>query len=131
MNAIERGFQQRAIHDSAWSQLSDIESGNRKIIGVNHAVDNSQIEDAGQVLDPENVKNQIQRLKSHRSSRNENDVTKFLNELTISCDSNDPLFPHILNAVKAGATVGEVMNAMKSVFGTWSSQWNLRCENEY
>ena len=119
MNAIERGFQQRAIHDSAWSQLSDIESGNRKIIGVNHAVDNSQIEDAGQVLDPENVKNQIQRLKSHRSSRNENDVTKFLNELTISCDSNDQLFPHILNAVKAGATVGEVMNAMKSVFGTW------------
>ena len=40
MNGIERGFQQRAIHDSAWLQLSDIESGNRKIIGVNHAIDN-------------------------------------------------------------------------------------------
>ena len=64
MNGIERGFQQRAIHDSAWLQLSDIESGNRKIIGVNHAIDNSEIMDAGQVLNPENVKNQIERLKS-------------------------------------------------------------------
>ena len=119
MNGIERGFQQRAIHDSAWLQLSDIESGSRKIIGVNHAMDNSEIMDAGQILNPENVKNQIQRLKSHRSSRNENDVKKCLDELTIACNSNDQLFPHILNAVKSGATVGEVMNAMKSVFGTW------------
>ncbi|MEC9118747.1 MAG: methylmalonyl-CoA mutase family protein, partial [Candidatus Thermoplasmatota archaeon] len=119
MNGIERGFQQRAIHDSAWLQLSDIESGSRKIIGVNHAMDNSEIIDAGQVLNPENVKNQIQRLKSHRSSRNENDVKNCLDELTIACNSNDQLFPHILNAVKSGATVGEVMNAMKSVFGTW------------
>ncbi|MEC7142413.1 MAG: methylmalonyl-CoA mutase family protein, partial [Candidatus Thermoplasmatota archaeon] len=119
MNGIERGFQQRAIHDSAWLQLSDIESGSRKIIGVNHAMDNSEIMDAGQILNPENVKNQIQRLKSHRSSRNENDVKNCLDELTIACNSNDQLFPHILNAVKSGATVGEVMNVMKSVFGTW------------
>jgi len=119
MNGIERGFQQRAIHDSAWSQLSDIESGSRKIVGVNHAIDNSEIKDAGQVLNPENVKNQIERLKSHRTSRNENNVKNSLNELTIACDSNGQLFPHILNAVKSGATVGEVMNAMKSVFGTW------------
>ena len=119
MNGIERGFQQRAIHDSAWLQLSDIESGSRKIIGVNHAIDNSEIMDAGQVLNPENVKNQIQRLKSHRESRNENDVRNSLNELTIACNSNDQLFPHILNAVKSGATVGEVMTTMKSVFGTW------------
>ena len=119
MNGIERGFQQRAIHDSAWLQLSDIESGNRKIIGVNHAIDNSEIMDAGQVLNPENVKNQIERLKSHRSSRNQNDVKNSLHELTIACNSNDQLFPHILNAVKSGATVGEVMNTMKSVFGTW------------
>ena len=119
MNGIERGFQQRAIHDSAWLQLSDIESRSRKIIGVNHAMDNSEIMDAGQILNPENVKNQIQRLKSHRSSRNENNVKNCLDELTIACDSNDQLFPHILNAVKSGATVGEVMNAMKLVFGTW------------
>ena len=119
MDGIERGFQQRAIHDSAWSQLSDIESGSRKIIGVNHAIDNSEIMDAGQVLNPENVRNQIDRLKSHRSSRNENDVNNSLNELTIACGANDQLFPHILNAVKSGATVGEVMSAMKSVFGTW------------
>ena len=119
MNGIERGFQQRAIHDSAWLQLSDIESGNRKIIGVNHAIDNSEIMDAGQILNPENVKNQIERLKSHRSSRNENDVKNSLHELTIACNSSDQLFPHILNAVKSGATVGEVMNTMKSVFGTW------------
>ena len=119
MNGIERGFQQRAIHDSAWLQLSDIESGNRKIIGVNHAIDNSEIMDAGQVLNPENVKNQIERLKSHRNSRNENDVKNSLHELTIACNSSDQLFPHILNAVKSGATVGEVMNTMKSVFGTW------------
>ena len=119
MSGIERGYQQRAIHDSAWSQLSEIESAERKIIGVNHATDNSEIKDAGQVLNPENVKNQLQRLKEHRSSRNEEEVEQSLKQLTNACDSDEHLFPHILNAVKVGATVGEVMNAMKTVFGTW------------
>ena len=119
MSGIERGNQQRAIHDSAWNQLSDIESGERKIIGVNHATDNSEIIDAGQKLNPENVKNQIERLKLHRSSRNEDDVNDCLIKLTMACDSEGQLFPHILNAVKCGATVGEIMNAMKSIFGTW------------
>ena len=119
MSGIERGYQQRAIHDSAWSQLSEIESAERKIIGVNHATDNSEIKDAGQVLNPENVKNQLQRLKEHRSSRNEEEVEQSLKQLTNACDSDEQLFPHILNAVKVGATVGEVMNAMKTVFGTW------------
>ena len=119
MAGIERGYQQRAIHDSAWTQLSDIESGERKIIGVNHATDNSEIIDAGQKLNPENVKNQIERLKLHRMSRNEDDVNDCLKKLTIACDSDGQLFPHILNAVKCGATVGEIMNAMKSIFGTW------------
>ena len=119
MAGIERGYQQRAIHDSAWSQLSDIESGDRKIIGVNHATDNSEIEDAGQKLNPENVKNQLQRLNSHRNARNDEEVKIRLQELVDACNSDGQLFPHILQAVKSGATVGEVMNAMKSVFGTW------------
>jgi len=119
MAGIERGNQQRSIHDSAWSQLSDIESGSRRIIGVNHAVDDSEITDAGQVLNPENVDNQINRLQSHRSSRDDDEVQSRLLELTKACESNDELFPLILNAVKCGATVGETMNAMKSVFGTW------------
>jgi methylmalonyl-CoA mutase N-terminal domain/subunit len=119
MAGIKRGDQQRAIHNSAWSQLSEIESNERKIIGVNYATDESQFSDAGQVLDPEKVENQINRLKSHRSLRDEQVVLNHLNELTNACKSNEQLFPLILNAVKSGATVGETMNAMKTEFGTW------------
>ena len=119
MSGIERGDQQRAIHDSAWAQLSDIESGERRIVGVNHATDDSEVFDAGQVLNPENVKNQIVRLKSHRNNRDESRVQSQLKILTNACESDGDLFPHILDAVKSGATVGETMDAMKSVFGTW------------
>ena len=75
--------------------------------------------DAGQVLNPENVKNQIVRLKSHRNNRDESRVQSQLKILTNACESDGDLFPHILDAVKSGATVGETMDAMKSVFGTW------------
>ena len=119
MSGIERGDQQRAIHDSAWAQLSDIESGERRIVGVNHATDDSEVFDAGQVLNPENVKNQIVRLQSHRNNRDESKVQSQLKILTNACESDGDLFPHILDAVKSGATVGETMDAMKTVFGTW------------
>ena len=54
----------------------------RRIVGVNHATDDSEVSDAGQVLNPENVKNQVVRLQSHRSKRDESTVQSQLKILT-------------------------------------------------
>ena len=119
MEAIKRGDQQRAIHESAWSQLTEIESGTRRIIGVNHAEDDAPIMDAGQPIDPELVEAQLNRIDEHRKKRDHDIVAARLESFREACESDDDLFPHILDSVRNGATVGEVMDVMRDVFGTW------------
>ncbi|MEC8978697.1 MAG: methylmalonyl-CoA mutase family protein [Candidatus Thermoplasmatota archaeon] len=119
MEAIKRGEQQRSIHESAWSQLTEIESAERRIIGVNYAEDGAPITDAGQSLDPALVEAQLDRIDNHRKNRNHDTVKVGLESLKLACESDDDLFPQILNCVRNGATVGEVMSVMREVFGTW------------
>ena len=119
MEAIKRGEQQRSIHESAWSQLTEIESSERRIIGVNYAEDGAPITDAGQSLDPALVEAQLDRIDNHRKNRNHDTVKVGLESLKLACESHDDLFPQILNCVRNGATVGEVMSVMREVFGTW------------
>ncbi len=119
MEAIKRGEQQRSIHESAWSQLTEIESSERRIIGVNYAEDGAPITDAGQSLDPALVEAQLDRIDNHRKNRNHDTVKVGLESLKLACESDDDLFPQILNCVRNGATVGEVMSVMREVFGTW------------
>ena len=119
MEAIKRGEQQRSIHESAWSQLTEIESNQRRIIGVNHAEDDAPITDAGQSLDPVLVETQLSRIDEHRKKRDNDIVASRLESLRSACKSDDDLFPHILDSVRNGATVGEVMGIMRDVFGTW------------
>lgn len=114
--ALKTGFQQRRIHESAWKQTQDVESLDRKVIGVNHARMDEEIEAEGQVLDPAIQQRQCEKLASLRNGRDACDV---LARLTDACATDANLFPLILKAVKAEHSVGEIMNAMKAEFGTW------------
>jgi len=114
--ALKTGFQQRAIHESAWKQTQDVESLDRKVIGVNHARMEESIEDEGQQIDISIAEHQCAKLEDLRASRTENQT---LEALTAACATDVNLFPLILAAVKAEHSVGEIMNAMKTEFGTW------------
>lgn len=120
LSAIESGFQQRIIHESAWRQQKDQESGARLVVGVNHATQTEgQVSNSGQKIDPTIHDEQCGALATIRANRDAADASNALTALGEAAGGNDNLIPYIMTAVKAECTVGEIMGAMKEVFGTW------------
>ena len=117
--ALRDGFQQSRIHDSAWKQTQDIEASNRNVVGVNVEIMDSNSSNEGEILDPTIHNTQCSKIEQLKSNRNQSMVDQCLKSITKASSSDDNLFPHILRAVKADCTVGEIMDAMKEVFGTW------------
>jgi len=121
MNCIISGFQQRMIHESAWKHMKDIEDESIEVVGVNkyQEEENNSIE--AQKLDIENAKKQIASVKKIKDLREQNTVNDALEELRLVCKSDENVMDSIINAVKVGATVGEINSIMREVFGTWIS----------
>ncbi len=119
MRAIEAGFQQREIHETAWSHLTKVESGERKIVGINHGV----LEDEGMppLLKPDSElgNRQSKKLSSIRANRNDDDVKLALQAITSAAEGTDNLFPLVIDALRKNCTLGEIISAMKEVFGTY------------
>ena len=119
LKAIEIGFQQREIHNVAWKHITEVDSGKRKIIGVNFAKQISDDQVATKLTKPvieEEQKNNLQKIKS---SRDENRCKDALEKIASAIDSNDNLFEAIKYAVSIDCTLGEIMNTMKEKFGTY------------
>ena len=119
MKAIEEGWQQREIHNAAYQHLNDVESERRKIVGVNHGLMDDDTETEVLKLDPAVGKEQCQRLEDLRNNRNSELVAACLEAIRKAAGSDDNLFPHVLHAVKNDCTLGEIIQSMKEVFGTW------------
>ena len=121
LKAIEQGYQQQEIHTTAYRYFNEIERGERRIVGVNHGTMEEQIQIQPMKLNPEVTKHQHQRLETLRAERNNDSVDIILSQITESAQNGDNLFPIVLDAVRANATLGEIMQAMKDVFGTYSA----------
>ena len=119
LTALKSGFQQRRIHESAWKQTTDVEAYNRKVIGVNHAKMEEDPDIEGQMIDPTIAEQQNKKLSELRQNRDDAQSKAALTALTVAAATDENLFPLILTAVKAKCSVGEIMNAMKTEFGTW------------
>ena len=119
MSAIEQGYQQQEIHTTAYRYFNEIERNSRKIVGVNHGVLEEDIKVQPLKLNPKVTEQQHQRLTETRSSRNSEEVAKALSAITDACSTDENLFPLVMQAVKLDATLGEIMKAMKDVFGTY------------
>ena len=68
-------------------------------------------------IDQKEEDGQLSRLKEVKSTRNSNDVDKALSDIRRKADADENLFPSVLDAVKASATEGEVMGALRDVYG--------------
>jgi len=119
MKAIEQGWQQREIHNAAYQHLNDVESEKRKIVGVNHGLMEDDSVTEVLKLDPTVGEEQCIRLHELRRSRDEKAVESCLRAIVKAAESDDNLFPHVLHAVKNDCTLGEIIQSMKDVFGTW------------
>ena len=119
MSAIEQGYQQQEIHTTAYRYFNEIERNTRNIVGVNHGVLEEEIKVQPMKLNPKVTEQQHQRLKNTRLSRDSEAVNDILVRISNACTTEDNLFPLVIEAVKRDATLGEIMKAMKDVFGVY------------
>ena len=118
-SAIEKGFIQKEIQDSAYRYQREIEKEERVVVGVNRfQIEKESPKDLLRV-DPNVRVSQMERLKRLRSERDNGRVKGILNGLKKSAEENDNLMPVILDAVKAYATLGEICDALREVFGEY------------
>ena len=109
------------IHESAWNNLNSIESGDTGVVGVNIHNDDAEVYDSGLKIDSENTERCIKRLQAHKECRDESKVESTLGRLRESCIEGTNVMEPLIDAAKAGATIGEMNAVMRDVFGTWVS----------
>jgi methylmalonyl-CoA mutase N-terminal domain/subunit len=129
--AIEAGFIQREIQESAYRAQVAIDSGEAVVVGVNRFTEEEQSgvssaedgrgRDSRQLfsVDPEVERTQIERVRGVRASRDASACSRALGAVTDAARGGSNLVPPIIGAVEARATVGEISDAMRSVFGEY------------
>jgi methylmalonyl-CoA mutase, N-terminal domain len=120
LDAVAEGFPQREIADAAFRYQSQLETGERVIVGVNvfeHSVDMAQPPTL--VIDPDVEVSQAARLKQLRERRDSGSVATRLDALQEVARGTDNLMPAIIDCVRARATEGEIVAALRAVFGTY------------
>ncbi len=117
--AIEQGYFQRAIADSAALYQREIEERKRIIVGVNEYVEDTPIRIPLLKLNPDGERRQLERLARVRRERDNAAVEARLNALRDAARSTQNLMPFILDAVKAYATLQEIMDVLRAVFGVY------------
>jgi methylmalonyl-CoA mutase N-terminal domain/subunit len=116
VSAIEQGYPQREIQNSAYTYQLEIERKQRLIVGVNAYVKDTEPVPVMKV-DPNIEREQVARLQAFRARRDAALVQKTLGDVTTAANGDQNLLYPILAAVKAGATVGEISNALRDVWG--------------
>ncbi len=119
VNAIEQHFQQTEIADSAYEFQKDIDNKEKIQVGVNKFVTEESPYTNIQKIDKESVSNQIQNLKQIKNNRNLEKINSILNKLEKSANDNTNMMPIIIEAVKADATLGEISDTLRKVFGEY------------
>lgn len=122
VSAIEQGYVQQEITDSAYEYYKAVAEGEKVVVGVNKFVDPN--EDLTKFhlhrADPTVREKQIQRLKELRERRDNKKVERLLDELREAAkDENVNLMPYIIEAVRARATLGEITDVLREVFGEY------------
>ena len=119
--AIEKGFIQKEIGISAYRFQREIEKGERIIVGLNRfQTHEDRLTDLLKV-DPEVGAKQVARLQELKNTRDNAAVQQALAELKTAAEGTDNLMPPILKAVKALATLGEVCDTLRGVFGEYEA----------
>ncbi len=115
--AIERGFQQREIQEAAYRVQQAIESGDQVVVGVNRFRDDEIHTPPIQRIDPDGERRQIERVQRVRAERSADAWDAAMDELGRVAGGEGNLMPAIVAAVRAHATVGEISDRLRTVWG--------------
>jgi methylmalonyl-CoA mutase N-terminal domain/subunit len=117
--AIRKGFFQQEIANSAYRYQREIEDKERIIVGVNDFIVEEQAEVEPLRVTEAALKAQFERLRRIRRTRDAKKHERTLDGLRKACEADENTMPRILDAVRARATLGEICDVMRDVFGVW------------
>ena len=117
--AIEKGFFQREIAESAYKYQKEIDTNKRKIVGVNDYITDDEISIPILKMDEKGEHRQINRLKKLRKERNNQKVEKNLHRLKKAAKGSENLMPYILDCIRSYATLGETCGLLREIYGEY------------
>ena len=117
--AIEKGFPQREIHEAAYTYQRQVERKEKIIVGVNDFVADKEQPVDLLVIDETIARRQRQKLEEMKKKRDQARVRQTLETLGAAAASDRNLMPYILECVRAYATLGEMCDVLRKVFGTY------------
>jgi methylmalonyl-CoA mutase, N-terminal domain len=116
---IEKGFFQSEIRQNAYRLKKEIDSNERIIVGVNKFTDASEEKPDIMKIDDSIQVKQIQNLKELRSTRDNKKTESALSKMKNAAEKDENLMPYILESVRSYATLGEISNTFREVFGIY------------
>jgi len=120
VEAIEKGFPQREIQESAYQYQKAVERGEQIIVGVNKYRMQSEASEIPVLVIAEGVRDQqVERLEKTRAQRDAGAVANTLDKLKLAAQANDNTMPATIEAVRAYATLGEICDALRDVYGLY------------
>ena len=120
VTAIESGFQMDEIEQAAYEYTKSIDDDERVIVGVNKFTMDDEPEPKVFPIDPELEGNQIARLKAYKANRDTSAVESALAAVKATAQGTDNLLYSMKDALRADATLGEISDALREVFGTYT-----------
>jgi methylmalonyl-CoA mutase N-terminal domain/subunit len=119
LEAIKRGYIQREIRRSAYNHQKAVDSGEQVMVGVNKYTSDEPLDLELLEIDEGVAQRQIERLKKLKNRRNKDEVRQILDRVRQVAGSQENVMPVLIEAVKAYATVGEISDALRDVFGEY------------
>ncbi|MGA9524831.1 MAG: methylmalonyl-CoA mutase family protein [Myxococcaceae bacterium] len=119
IRAVEEGYPQKEIGESAYRYQRELEKGERLTVGVNAFKSESEIPIELLKIDDEVAREQVERLQQVKAERDQAAVDAALAKVEAACRGTDNLMPPVLEAVKAYATLGEVSDVFRKVWGQY------------
>jgi methylmalonyl-CoA mutase, N-terminal domain len=121
VEAVKRGFPQREIADAAFQYQREVETGVRKVVGVNAYTEGGDDQTPILRIDPAFEADQVRRVREVRERRASDRVARALAAIREAApDPDENLMPYLLEAARADATEGEMVQSLQEVFGTYA-----------
>ena len=121
VKAIESGFFQKEIAASSYEYQRKIESHEKIVVGVNEFDDSDNVKPSIFELDPKVKELQVERLTKIKRERNSEEVRKKISELKARAGDSGNMMPAIVDAVESYATLGEISDALREIWGTYEA----------
>ena len=119
LSAIERGFIQRSIQEAAYQTQKAIDAGTQVVVGVNKFTSDDKLTVDLLHLDPAVEREQVDRIRQLRASRSQSEWAAAIAEVGRVARDGSNLMPAMITAVETRATVGEISNTLREIFGEY------------